>query len=374
MEILIITCMKNRMYKFENKIRVQSSGGPIGLGLTGEVAECYMLNWDKKFLKKVKDIGIILHVYSRFKDDIFISANSLEKGTKLVEGKLIVDMEKKAEDVGKCDEALTMDIVRQVADEIDPMLKFTIDVPSYHAEGKMPVLDLKVNVNGEKSNRIDFEHYEKPTKNPKILMMSSALNSSTKRTILTQECLRRLRNTKFELGESVRNQHLNQFMLKMKNSGYNQKYRIQILDSALKAFNKMRAEHDAGTKPMYRNQMWNKEERLEQKKNKKINWYKGNEKSEIKYKSILFVPPTPGGTLMKELKKREEELNGKNGERIKITEKGGIKIANILTNKNPFKKERCQEEWCPLYKGNLGSFKTEYNVNNAGYIWVCRTC
>ena len=77
---------------------------------------------------------------------------------------------------------------------------------------------------------------------------------------------------------------------------------------------------------------------------------------------------------MKELKKREEELNGKNGERIKITEKGGIKIANILTNKNPFKKERCQEEWCPLCKGNLGSFKTECNVNNAGYRWVCRTC
>ena len=42
--------------------------------------------------------------------------------------------------------------------------------------------------------------------------------------------------------------------------------------------------------------------------NKNVNWYKNPEKSEINYKSVLFVPPTPGGILAKELKKRELEL------------------------------------------------------------------
>ena len=44
------------------------------------------------------------------------------------------------------------------------------------------------------------------------------------------------------------------------------------------------------------------------------------------------------GALAKELKTREEELNKYNKERIKIVEKGGIKIKYLLTSKNPFQK------------------------------------
>ena len=46
---------------------------------------------------------------------------------------------------------------------------------------------------------------------------------------------------------------------------------------------------------------------------KKLNWYI-SEKNEIEYKSVLFVPVTKGGTLAKELKKREEEINKKSEE------------------------------------------------------------
>ena len=115
-ELLIISCMKNHVYKFGNKIRKQSEGGPIGLGLTGEIADCYMIKWDKKFLQKCKDLGINLTLYSRFKDDVFLSASSLKKGTKLVDGKLIVDLQKKEEDKDKMDDDVTMDIIRQVSE------------------------------------------------------------------------------------------------------------------------------------------------------------------------------------------------------------------------------------------------------------------
>ena len=224
--------MKNHVYRFENKIRLQSKGGPIGLALTGEVAECYMINWDKKFLKKAKNVGINLNVYSRFKDDILVAANNLKKGSKLVGDKLEVDMDKKILDEDKCDETLTMDIVRQIAQGIDPMIKLTVELPSDQKDGKLRVLDIKLNVNREKENRIDYEFYEKSTKNPTVLLADSAINSRTKRTILTQECLRRLRNTKIELGEDVQNMYLNQFMVKLKNSGYKKNYRTQILQIA----------------------------------------------------------------------------------------------------------------------------------------------
>ena len=42
--------------------------------------------------------------------------------------------------------------------------------------------------------------------------------------------------------------------------------------------------------------------------NRRLNWYT-SEKNRIEYKSILFVPVTTGGTLAKELKKRENKIN-----------------------------------------------------------------
>ena len=333
-----------------------------------------MLKWDKKFIQATKDLGISLTFYSRFKDDIFVSAKNLEKGTKLDDGKLVIDDHKKLEDEDKNDEKITMEILQEIANKIDPMIKFTVDLPSDHEDGQLAVLDLKFRVNKVMKNRIDYEFYEKPTKNPKILLADSAINSNSKRTILTQECLRRMRNTKVELGESVRNKHLNDFMLKMKNSGYTQNYRIQILKSALKAFQKMVEEDTNGTKPLFRSKQWNIEHRTESKKNKLKNWYKNGEKSDVEYKSILFVPPTPGGDLLKELRKREDELNGKNGQRIKIVEKGGVKMERILTNKYPFKPEKCDEKSCPLCKGGYGNLKVPCSTNNTGYRWSCKTC
>ena len=125
-EIMMKTGMENQVYRFHNKIRIQKKGGPIGLALTGEVADCYMLNWDRKFLEKLKTIGIEPLVYSRLKDDILIALEPLEKGTKYMEGKLINDAEKKVEDEHKSDTKMTMEVLKDVAEAVDPMLKFTI--------------------------------------------------------------------------------------------------------------------------------------------------------------------------------------------------------------------------------------------------------
>ena len=51
MEILRF-CMKNHVYRFGNKIRIQSDGDPIRLALTGEIADCFMIKWGKKVLQK----------------------------------------------------------------------------------------------------------------------------------------------------------------------------------------------------------------------------------------------------------------------------------------------------------------------------------
>ena len=339
-----------------------------------------MLDWDKKLLEKLNHLKIKPEVYTRFKDDIEIVTESLEQGSKLTEdGKIEVDEDKKILDEEKSDNKITMEIIQQVANSVNPMIQLTVETPCNFENGMLPVLDIKARINEIEMNRIDFEYYEKPTKNLRVVLASSALSWSKKRTILTQEGLRRLRNTKKELGQEVQIKYLNLFMLNLKKSGYDKKFRKEILDSVLKAHKKMVEDDEKGIKPLYRSRHWNAEERKMLKSKKIKNWW-NTANSKIQYKSVLFVTPTPGGVLMKDVQRREAELNKNDKERVKIVEKGGLKMKNMLCAKNPFKKEKCQQKTCPLCTRSQfvdvseGEVKVECNTNNVGYRWICITC
>ena len=125
-ETMLKLCMSNHLYQFENKYRKQKKGGPIGLKLTGEIADCLMLNWDKKLIEKLTDLKMKPEVYTRFKDDIEIVIESLEKGSKLTEdGKIVVDVYKKIVDEEKSDSKVTMEVIQQVANSVNPMIQLT---------------------------------------------------------------------------------------------------------------------------------------------------------------------------------------------------------------------------------------------------------
>ena len=149
---------------------------------------------------------------------------------------------------------------------------------------------------------------------------------------------------------------------------------MEVLNSADNAFSKMLEDDKNDVKPLFRSREWNKDVRKESKINKKSNWYKNLGKSQIKYKSVMFVPPTPGGILVKDMKKREAEVNKDGNERIKFVEKGGIKIENILVKKDPFVKEKCSQKLCPICKNESENISILCNSNNAGYRWTCVTC
>ena len=289
-ELMIVEGMTNHIYQFQNVIRKQSIGGPIGLALTGEIGDCCILDWDRKFVNKMREINLLPDLYSRFKDDMLVVTKTVEKGSIYVDGRLEINEKQKETDADRDETDITMDIVKEIGESIDPTIKLTVDATKNYNDGKMPVLDITVNVNEKERNRIDFEFFEKKTKNPRVILANSAINLKSKRTILTQECLRRIRNTKRELGEEIRNKHLNKFMLILKQCGYVSKFRKEVLNSALSAFEKMEEDDKNGTKPMHRSAQWEKKERMERKNYKKLNWWK-NAKSRVEYKSLLFVPP-----------------------------------------------------------------------------------
>ena len=320
-------------------------------------------------LAELKKLELVPELYTRFKDDITIVHESLEKGSIICEGTLVVNDDQKEMDSNTSLEKVTMRVIQEVSNGILPMIQLTVETPCNFPNRKLPVLDVQVNINLEEHN---FEFFQKPTKHPQVILADSALGFSKKRTILTQECLRILRNTKIELGDKIQKKHLDNFMLTLKNSGFNQKFRTEILDSSFKAFEKMKLDDQTGKKPIYRSRNWNHEERSRKKSEKRHNWW-NSQHSKVKYTSVLFVTPTPGGELVKELTQREEELNRNSDERVKFVEKGGLKMKDILCIKNPFKGSKCEEKKCPMcnnskyVEGNPEDNKFPCNSNNVGY-------
>ena len=239
---------------------------------------------------------------------------------------------------------------------------------------KLPALDLKVYLNDQ--FKVMHEFYEKPTKNQRVILASSALSWSQKRSVHTQEILRRMKNTSHELGVETQKKYISEYLLKMKRSGYGKNFRSQVLLSAKSAYQKICEKSKSEESYLYRS----RSEMIAAKSQKNSlsnNWWQKNSESGKVYTDILFVPPTPNGTLAKMLRKREAELNSKSKMSIKIVEKGGTKIKQILVKSDPFPKSKCEVKDCPFCHP-FPLLKTDERQNchahNVGYSIQCESC
>ena len=70
MKIAIRFIMKNHIYEFDNHMYKQAKGGPIGLEITGDIANIFMVWWDKQLLTKIREHEMKILLYKRYIDDI----------------------------------------------------------------------------------------------------------------------------------------------------------------------------------------------------------------------------------------------------------------------------------------------------------------
>ena len=73
--------MENHIYQFKGVKRIQGVGGPTGLDITGELADLIMLWWDLQFMEILRDLGLEVDLYGRFKDDGNIIIDEIPEGT-----------------------------------------------------------------------------------------------------------------------------------------------------------------------------------------------------------------------------------------------------------------------------------------------------
>ena len=137
--------------------------------------------------------------------------------------------------------------------------------------------------------------------------------------------------------------------------------RYDIFNAATKAHQKMVEESREGIRPLHRPKMWNRTKIKNKKLRKRNNWYKSGGAE-----SIIFVPCTPN----EDLKKRYEEEIRKSKFNIKIVERSGNKIRNLLHRKDPFKKESCDRPNCFVCTSD-GKGKQICNKENIVYKISC---
>ena len=109
----------------------------------------------------------------------------------------------------------------------------------------------------------------------------------------------------------------------MKESGYSERFRLEVISSGVAVYEKQLARAAAGTCPLYRLKGYKAEERSRKKLISKKSWYKP-------FSTVLFCPPTPDSQLATELRKVVElETKGK-GWTVKVIERAGMKLQHQL--------------------------------------------
>ena len=123
-------------------------------------------------------------------------------------------------------------MLTEIANSIVPGIIMEFDVPSRNVDKKMAILDMKVWL-GRTNGDIMFQHYEKPTASKCIMHAMSAQPITCRHSVHKQANLRRLLNSSPQLDwKSEVAPVLSEYMLRMMQSGYPQKYRVDTLTRA----------------------------------------------------------------------------------------------------------------------------------------------
>ena len=254
-------------------------------------------------------------------DDTADAGQALAPGLRWEDGKMVHRPELVEEDRGTPSDLRTMREFVKLGSSVNPDVQLTGDCPSNHLSGKMPALDTQIWV---ENRQIRFEHYRKPMSNPLVMMECSAMPTKVKRTTLTQEVVRILRNISKELPKETANKHLSEFSSRMMASEYTEKFRLEVIKAGVEGFEKMIKVEEAGGRPVNRPRTWETDRRQEKKQLKKRNWF-----SSGGHHVPLFIPHTPNSQLAKLIRAKEEQNNQGRKIRFLICEVGGTKIHNL---------------------------------------------
>ena len=288
---------------------------------------------------------------------------AIRAGMKWDGNKLVFDPRIESTEKEKASDKRTFDIIKEIGNSIHRSIQLVKDVPSENDDKKIPILDLKVSTKEimtekGKTRKIMNEFYMKDVATKFMIDAKSAGPWKAKMTVMTQQCLRVLLNCSTDLDEKIVIGHLNDFWKRLQASGYEKSTRYHVIRSAYKAYEKIKENDANGIRPMYRSKNWNATERRKNRKSKRTSWY-GD------FDSVIFVDATPNSELKKQF---DKEINQRRM-KIKVVERSGTRMKNILQKNSVLNDKQCPEDCfvcATTGKGNCMGSGATYTIRCDG--------
>ena len=374
LETAVLAVMENHMYRYNNTVRKQKDGGPIGLRISGALARLVMMRWANDLKSVVtqakQDIPEMsnykIHLLKIYVDDTNIVCNALPPGITYDNNlkKLVLHQDAVENDIRTLNDVRTAQTYQSIADDILPYIKTTYDCPSNHSDGWMPVLDVKVRI---REREVQFAHYRKPMCDSRLILARSAHSRKTKRLTAVNEGLRILRNTSKSLGWKFMADQLSDLALRLMQSGYEEQFRGEVIRDAIVGYERMVAASESGGRPLYRPKQWERAIRDKRKTTRKTSWFRPHH-------SVLYVPATPEGTFAEGIRRIVNEEGSRIDLRIRVVERGGRKLCNMFSA--PLNHTSCGQPDCfaELDGSSSTSLGAQHDRAGAVYNVKCRVC
>ena len=186
-----------------------------------------------------------------------------------------------------------------------------------------------------------------------------------------------MRNTSPLLPWSARAQHLSQFSQRLKISGYQQNVRAKVISEGVRAQLKLEARQRETGAPANRPKGSVSEQEERRLKKKSRPWFSKNQApQDLRYTTTLFIPPTPGSTLLKELQRVERSNSQGRDWGVKFVEKRGTTLDQLLSKSYPWTTPTCQDVRCfPCSSAPPGRPpKISCRTPGVGYRITCLLC
>ena len=429
-EIGIRKAFSSHLYKFAGRTFLQLDGGPIGVRLAGAVARVVMGEWDLALSNIMKANKMLIWLICRYVDDVTVLMTALRKGTRWDKKQQRLAYCKQWEAMdrreGLPDSTRTMMVVKDIMNSIFRNIQVTTEVPENFQDRKLPVLDFKCWVEGtvglnttpdteqapdnhkvttdqvgikkvptgnggikgtkgdggiKRSRKIYYTFFEKEMASKFAIMKASALPEKTKVNSLSNDLIRRMKNTSEMLAQKTRDLVVDSFTERLLLSGYRTEQVRDITIAGLSGYERVVKLEAENKGKIHRSATSTSANRYKKKLVGKSTWFLGNRKcddpeeaqlpdinkesrqnskpgnhgqnttkqrqnEDQKTLTVLFVMQTPNGELAKRLRQAEQELSEICGNKVKIVERSGVSLKSILVKTNPLPEQKCGRMNC----------------------------
>ena len=276
--------------------------------------------------------------------------------------------------------------------------------------------------------RINHSYFEKEMRTPYVIMKRSAMSDHSRYNILANELVRRLSNMKREeTTHEEKEEVVEHFIQQCKTSGYSRHETREGVVSGIKGWKRKCTRRERDGIDFYRSGRSTLGARTKKKLTEKSTWYKNKRKREDEDEeeeatktchsprkrkrgegggnsggleaqmpgrfegitatkveevqesaiAVIMVPFTRGSELAKRVRQYEMMAREQSGWYLKVVERAGDSLTDLLHRSDPWSGEDCQREACLHCETKIwsGKYKTQdCSKRNCIYETWCRTC